>query len=88
MFTRPRDVAYGSAGTRIWGRDGESASTWAPRDGFQGVQVYVIVGPRFAARLRMANRLIGTEFHFGGNLLFDDAVAIILQCLGLHLLDA
>ena len=40
------------------------------------------------ARDRMANRLIGTEVHFGRNLLFENAVAIILQCFGLHLRDA
>ena len=39
-------------------------------------------------RDRMAHRLIGTEFHFGRNLLFEDAVVRILQCLGLHLRDA
>jgi hypothetical protein len=32
--------------------------------------------------------LIGTEFHFGRNLLFGDTVVIILQCFGLHLLEA
>jgi hypothetical protein len=32
--------------------------------------------------------LIGTEVHFGRNLLFENAVAIILQCFGLHLRDA
>jgi hypothetical protein len=42
----------------------------------------------FIARDRMANRLIGTEFHFGRNLLFENAVAIILQCFGLHHRDA
>jgi hypothetical protein len=32
--------------------------------------------------------LIGTEFHFGRNPLFEDTVVIILKCFGLHLLDA
>ena len=42
------------------------------------VQGDAVVGHRFIARDRMANRLIGTEFHFGRNLLFGDAVATIL----------
>jgi len=68
---------------RIWGREGESASTWAPRCGSNDIQVDAVVGHRFIARDRMANRLIGTEFHFGRNLLFGDAVAMIMQYFGL-----
>lgn len=52
------------------------------------VKIDALVGHRFIARDRMANRLIGTEFHFGRNLLFGDTVVIILQCFGLHLLEA
>ena len=52
------------------------------------VKIDAVVGHRFIARDRMANRLNGTEFHFGRNPLFEDTVVIILKCFGLHLLDA